>query len=226
MILFSDVRSGPVAVRELRIPQGVIAVTGPNGAGKTILLELIAGIRLPESGTITIGGKKPRETSVGWVGSFPDLNMIFSRTRDEIASSLRFRHIPPEETTIRVETIAAELGINHLLEQPVRYLSGGEKILVAIAAALVSRPDIIIFDETDAHLDIDTILGVDRIVRNLQPSWLIYASHREDHIAFADLVIELGTGFVTEEVHASVFHPERGPLSNPDLWRRVHATRS
>ncbi len=220
-ISLSGVRYGPLFIDKLDIPTGKIAITGKNGAGKTLLLSLISGILTPEEGEIDIGGKNPREVSIGWVSAFPDQNMLFSRTRDEISSHLRFAHYPPELIDNVVNETAEILKIGHLLERPVRVLSGGEKIMVAVAAALVGKPDILIFDETDAYLDTETIWHVDSLSMHQNLSFLIYTSHRAEHIAMADTVIVMNDGRVTKgpscpnEIYLSI-------LSSPKLWMRIH----
>ena len=94
MIVIEGLRSRSLEIPRLEIPRGTTAVIGPNGSGKTTLLKLLAGISLPGSGSIRIDGAGPRMAEIGWVNEFPDRNIIFSTVADEVASPLRFRHIP------------------------------------------------------------------------------------------------------------------------------------
>ena len=68
MIRINSVRCGCLTIPELTIKPGVVAITGPNGSGKTTFLEMVAGIIIPPTGTITINDQTPRNVTVGWVG--------------------------------------------------------------------------------------------------------------------------------------------------------------
>ncbi len=234
MISLRSIRFGCLVIPELTIEPGRVAITGPNGSGKTTLLEMIAGIIIPFQGTITINSHEPRRTTVGWVGEFPDLNMTFTRVIDEIASPLRFSHQPCEEIDQSVRELSQTMGLSHLLDRPVNSLSGGEKVLTALAAALITKPDILILDETDSHLDAYTIGIIDTIIRNANVPHVLFATHRPDRVAIADHVIVMKRGEVLrtgtpDEVYRKSYHgsdhlsPLRS-LRDPALWRAVHAT--
>jgi|GEM_PF-161750 len=234
MISIRAIRFGCLVIRELTIEPGRVAITGPNGSGKTTLLEMIAGIIIPFQGTITINSHEPRRTTVGWVGEFPDLNMTFTRVIDEIASPLRFSHQPCEVIDQAVRDLSQTMGLSHLLDRPVKSLSGGEKVLTALAAALITKPEILILDETDSHLDAYTIGIIDTIIRNANVPHVLFATHRPDRVAIADHMIVMKRGEVLrtgnpEEVYRKSYHgsdhlsPLRS-LRDPALWRAVHAT--
>ena len=94
MIAFEDIRFRELRILSLALLPGVTTIIGPNGAGKSTLLKLCAGIRVPEQGTISVEGQTPRNTETGYVNEFPDRNLLFSTVMDELASPLRFRHMP------------------------------------------------------------------------------------------------------------------------------------
>lgn len=234
MIEILSVRCGCLDIPELVIRPGVVAVTGPNGSGKTTLLEMIAGILPPARGTVLINGKNPDEVTTGWVCEQPDLNMSFTRVIDEIASPLRFSHQSCQKIDESVAETARMFGLTPLLNRPVRNLSGGEKVLAALAAALICSPDILILDETDSHLDAGTLREADRIIRRCGVPLFLLATHRPDRVALADRVIVLKDGrIVREGTPDEVFQVPRTPgsrvpdsmrtLRNPVLWRAVHA---
>lgn len=237
MIEILSVRCGCLDIPELIIRPGLIAVTGPNGSGKTTLLEMIAGLLTPVQGTIQVNGKNPDEITTGWVCELPDLNMSFTRVIDEIASPLRFSHLPCPMIDEAVALSASVFGLVHLLNRPVRNLSGGEKVLVALAAALISRPEILILDETDSHLDADTLKAADRIIRRSGVPLVLFATHRPDRVAMADRVVVLREGKVVRQgTPDDAFQAPRSSgsrvpdsfrsLRSPVLWRAVHATDS
>lgn len=234
MIEILSASCGCLSISRLIIHPGMVAITGPNGSGKTTLLEMIAGIRTPAQGSILINGRDPGEAVVGWVGEFPDLNMTFTRVIDEIASPLRFSHQSCKGTEESVRNLARSIGLTPLLDRSVRSLSGGEKVLTALAAALVNSPDLLILDETDSHLDIFTLRCVDAIIRSAGVPLVLFATHRPEKVASADRVIVMkegkvlceGTpGEVYKESQSRIDHlsPLRS-LRDPALWMAVHAT--
>ena len=237
MIEILSVRCGCLTLPELIIRPGLIAITGPNGSGKTTLLEMIAGILTPVQGTVLIHGKNPGEIAVGWICEFPDLNMTFTRVIDEISSPLRFAHLPCQMVEEAAYKMAETCGLIPLLDRPVRSLSGGEKVLVALAAALIKRPDILILDETDSHLDSYTLKNTDAIINRTAVPLVLFATHRPERVALADQVLVLKEGHILrsgipdEVFRGSSPHPGGPPVSfrslrDPKLWKAVYAADS
>ncbi|MDD1681956.1 MAG: ATP-binding cassette domain-containing protein [Methanoregula sp.] len=138
MITAENIRYRTLEIEDLRIAQGITSVIGPNGSGKTTFLKLLAGIAVPDAGTILVDGVLPRNAEIGWVNEFPDRNILFGSVYEEIASPLRFRHLPCDEIENRVEHAIESAGIQHLITRTMQGLSGGEKVLVALTAALSS----------------------------------------------------------------------------------------
>lgn len=220
MIAFKDVLHRTVHIPRLAIPPGHTAIIGPNGSGKTTLLEICAGIEIPASGEVFIGGKAPRSCDAGWVSEFPDRNMIFERVRDEIASPLRFRSAPCEEVEQRLSALSTDLGLGGLLDLSTRTLSGGEKVLVALATALVSVPELLLLDELDTHLDRETAEKLQGVIRRLPLPYILQCTQNMDIAAKADWIVFLEHGRV---VHAgspdTVFPALATTCFYPPLWR-------
>lgn len=220
MITIENLRSRVLYVEDLRIRPGITSVIGKNGSGKTTLLKLLAGIAVPESGTILIDGIPPRNAEIGWVNEFPDRNILFGSAFEEIASPLRFRHLPCSVIEDRVKSVMAAAGILHLATRPMQELSGGEKVLVALAAALVFRPRVLVLDEYDAHLDANRTGEIARIIRKSRTPYVICCTQDTEAAASGDAVIFLDGGTVScagapEEVFASL----AGTAFYPFSWR-------
>jgi energy-coupling factor transport system ATP-binding protein len=193
-ILLAKVRHRLLNIPDLRTDARSVAVIGPNGSGKTTLLELLAGMEEPEAGMVTLDGEAPTEVRIGWVGEFPDRTMLFSRVYDEIASSLRFCHTPCGETDAKVRETAELLDIAHLLPKATDTLSGGEKALVAFAAALAQGPEILILDEVDTHLDEAAVFRVNRALRSRPETSVVFCTQNMDVAAEADHLLYLEGG--------------------------------
>ena len=220
MIELSGLRYRNIRIDSLTIPIGITSVIGPNGSGKTTFLRLCSGIARPEAGEILIDGKKPRETDAGWVNEFPDKNILFSRASDEIASALRFSRQPCRQTKCAVFEIAQSMNIVHLLDRSMRELSGGEKVLVALAAALVQRPEILVLDEYDSHLDETRCLQIERLIQTCAVPYVLRCTQQMETAARGDYLLFLENGCISQSgspthVFASLRQTPFYPLS----WR-------
>ena len=140
------------------IAQGDYAVIlGPTGCGKTVLLETIAGIGRPDSGTIHMAGenitrKPPEKRNIGFVYQRSMLFPHYSVERN-IRYGMRLRGVPARKQADRLATLAEMLGIGDLLGRDVANLSGGESQKVALARALAIEPPLLLLDEPLAPLD-------------------------------------------------------------------------
>ncbi|MDV0440861.1 ABC transporter ATP-binding protein [Methanorbis furvi] len=198
MISFEEIRSGILEIPELSLAPGITAVVGDNGAGKTTFLRICAGLSLPKTGTVSIDGKNPRECEVGYVSEFPDRHMIFSVVRDEIASPLRFAGKSSDEIFESVLAVAEILNITHLLNRECKTLSGGEKMLIGVATALVAKPVLLVMDEPDSHLDPQTSAELFTIIRESDCPHVLWSTHAKKIIQRADQTLELVQGRVSE----------------------------
>ena len=220
MIVCTGLAFRTIAIPELTVPAGHTCVIGPNGSGKSTLLSLFAGIETPESGQITIDEEAPRRTDVGWVGEFPEDNLIFRTVQDEIASALRFHHLPDGELEPRIMMALREIDREDLRDARCRELSGGEKALIALAAAIALRPGVLILDEIDSHLDRATAEHVQRILPSFSCRHVLQSTQNMDTAAQADNLIYLEEGTVRyfgppEEIFPAL---EDTPFY-PTLWR-------
>jgi energy-coupling factor transport system ATP-binding protein len=218
MISLRQLRCQCLEIGSLDIPPGITSVIGRNGSGKTTLLRCCAGIAEPAAGTVLVDGLSPRQTEIGWVNEFPDRNILFSTVADEVASPLRFNRVPCTEHPRRVEEALDAVDIRPLIDRSIRELSGGEKILVALAGALVLHPAVLVLDEYDSHLDERRTLAIERIIRKRRIPYVIQCTQQMETALRGDYVIFLESGRVRyhgtpDEVFASLAGTSFCPLS-------------
>lgn len=146
-------------------PGTLTLLTGPTGSGKSTLLHAISGLFQhvsdgEQSGTVEVGGVDrirvpPRETAgfVGVVLQSVRLSFVAATVEEELGFTLAIRNVAPVIVAARVAELADRLGIRHLLGREVGALSAGEACLVAIGAALIEQPVVLLVDEPLADLD-------------------------------------------------------------------------
>lgn len=125
-----------------------VSLLGPSGCGKSTALRLIAGLNAPTSGSVRVGGGR----SVGFVFQEPTL-MPWASIRDNVALPLKLAYRPCAEIDAHVAAALARVGLAEFAAAYPRELSGGMKMRVSLARALVTDPDIILMDEPFAALD-------------------------------------------------------------------------
>jgi len=220
MIIIRGVRHGIVDIPSCAIPEGHTAVIGPNGSGKSTLLRIIAGLEEPVRGCITIGEQSPGESAVGWVHEVPGQNSLFTRVRDEITSPLRFRHLSCDEITSRAAEVAAQTGISSLMDRELATLSGGEQVLIALATAMISKPDILVLDEWDSHLDAPSSAMLQNQLNASGVRTILQCTQNMDLAASADNIVFLKKGRVYSMGNPlEVFGKCKETCYYPPSWR-------
>ncbi|WAC04277.1 MAG: energy-coupling factor ABC transporter ATP-binding protein [Methanoregula sp.] len=222
MIEIDSLSHRTLFIDHLSVHPGLTFLVGGNGGGKTTLLRLLSGIDEPESGTISIDGQSPRKVDVGWVNEYPDRSLLFSRVYDEIASTIQFRNTPCDETGKMVKDICGRMGITNLLDRPVHELSGGERALAAIAAALVNEPVLLVLDEYDSHLDPGRCRQIDDIIGTIQSRYVIRCTQQMETAAKGDQVVAIHDGrIVSAGKPAEVFFSLMNTPFYPRSWRKT-----
>jgi NitT/TauT family transport system ATP-binding protein len=126
-----------------------LSVLGPSGCGKSTLLRLIAGLLQPTAGTIEWSGGK---ADIGFVFQEPTL-MPWATALANVALPLRLRGMDRSEREARAAEALAQVGLKGFERTWPRELSGGMKMRVSIARALVTAPKLLLMDEPFAALD-------------------------------------------------------------------------
>jgi energy-coupling factor transporter ATP-binding protein EcfA2 len=197
----------------LEIEPGTFSVlAGLSGSGKSTLLRAMCGL-VPHfhggeaSGELVVGGLDVREHGpgdlaavCGMVFQEPETQVVMGGVRAELELPLEHRGEPPAALARAVEETALALGVGHLLERRTDTLSGGELQRVALAAAMVHGPQLLLLDEPTSQLD--PVAGDELVwlLRRLNEDWgtaVVVAEHRlERCLPAADRVIALVEGRV------------------------------
>ncbi|PWK61770.1 NitT/TauT family transport system ATP-binding protein [Aminobacter sp. AP02] len=157
--VYKQYGTGVVAVRDmsLNIEQGqFVSFLGPSGCGKSTALRMIAGLTSVSAGKIHVNGHAPGQgrgpQDIGFVFQEPTL-MPWSTVFENVYLPLRLSGLSRKEAQPRVEEVLAQVGLSKFAEAYPRELSGGMKMRVSIARALVTRPRLLLMDEPFAALD-------------------------------------------------------------------------
>ena len=143
-----------LAPLDLDVPRGeFLSLLGPSGCGKSTALRLIAGLSTPTSGEVQVGrGSTRAGHAIGFVFQEPTL-MPWASVADNVRLPLKLSHAPRAETDAKVSDALARVGLADFAGVFPRELSGGMKMRVSLARALVTDPDILLMDEPFAALD-------------------------------------------------------------------------
>ncbi len=146
---------GVEALRDasLRLTEGdFVALLGPSGCGKSTLLRLIAGLDQPDDGALTWDGRPPAPGDIGYV--FQDATLLpWATAEDNVFLPLRLRGQGRDDAMPQVHAVLRRVGLAGFERSRPRQLSGGMRMRVSIARALVTQPRLLLMDEPFAALD-------------------------------------------------------------------------
>ncbi len=164
------------AVRDLNftIEKGeIVAFIGPNGAGKSTTVKMMSGILTPTSGTVLVNGKDAHKNRKRVV---QDLGVVFGQ-RSQLNWDLRLgesfellRHIYQIEQEVyeeNLEIMNEILGINEIIDVPVRQLSLGQRMRGDLVAAILHSPSVLFLDEPTIGLDVDGKYAIRKFIKEI-----------------------------------------------------------
>jgi ABC-type nitrate/sulfonate/bicarbonate transport system ATPase subunit len=156
-------------------PGEVLGIVGPSGCGKTTLLELVAGLRSSDSGTVSVGGMTAEDERLGRCAYMPqrDLLLPWLSALDNAALALRVARVPRDQARARTEKHFARLGLAGFEQTRPGELSGGMRQRVAFLRTLMAGRPVLLLDEPFASLD--------AITRAEMQSWLARVLDPDKH---------------------------------------------
>ncbi len=185
----------------------LVTLLGPSGCGKTTTLRLIAGLEMPTSGRVLIGGTDvtrlpATDRDVAMVfqsyALFPHMTVI-----ENVSYGLRFSGFDKRETAARAADGLALVGLTGFESRFPSELSGGQQQRVAVARALVLEPQVLLFDEPLSNLDARLRRRVRDEIRELQQKLgltVAYVTHdQEEALAVSDRIIVMDRAVIAQE---------------------------
>jgi ABC-type sugar transport system ATPase subunit len=175
-------------------PKEFFALLGPSGSGKSTTLRVIAGLEIPDQGTMTVDGvdvtyASPGERNVAMVfqnyALYPHMTL-----EDNIGFPLKMDRVAKAEIRLRVRDAARRVKIDHLLERRPGQLSGGQQQRCALARAIVRKPRVFLLDEPlsnlDAQLRLETRIELKRLHASLDVTTIYVTHDQEEAMTIAD----------------------------------------
>jgi ABC-2 type transport system ATP-binding protein len=202
-------RFGPVAAVDsisFTVPRGTtVALLGGNGAGKTTTISMLLGLLLPTSGTVKVlgfdmrGNRRGALSRINFSSPYVDLpHRLTVRENLKVYGML----YGLADTNRRIDGLAADLHLRDFLHRPVGRLSAGQKTRVALAKALLNRPEVLLLDEPTASLDPDTADWVRSYLetyRRAEGAAILLASHNMGEVErLCDQVLMMRRGQIVD----------------------------
>ena len=199
-----------VAVRDLTIALAagtLTALLGPSGCGKTTMLRLIAGLELPTSGIVRIGGRDVSNVPA----SERDVSMVFQSYAlfphmtvvENVRYGLDVAGVARHDAIARAQDALASVGLRGFDARLPAELSGGQQQRVALARALVLEPSVLLFDEPLSNLDARLRRQMREEIRDLQKRLgltVVYVTHDQaEAMAVSDRIVVMNHGAVAQE---------------------------
>ncbi|MDJ0350244.1 ATP-binding cassette domain-containing protein [Cryobacterium sp. PH29-G1] len=204
-VWFGYLPSAPVlrAVSFVLSPGQITALTGASGAGKSTVLDLILGFLTADSGSVSVGGYTP---GTGLVSVVSQQSYLFSGTvRDNILSGNPGATDAAVQAAARAAGIHTEIlaladGYDTLLAEAGQSLSGGQRQRVSVARALLADRPVLLLDEPTSALNDSLAHDLMHTLRAVaQTKVVLMIAHRTETLAFADRILHLQHGSLTEQ---------------------------
>ncbi len=191
----------------LEVAEGSLtALLGPSGSGKSTLLRIIAGLEMPDAGTVLLDGAdmtvaRPQDRGIGFVfqhyAAFAHMSV-----RENVAFGLRIRKRPREELRARVDELLELVGLTAWGGQRPAQLSGGQRQRMALARALAVEPRVLLLDEPFGALDATVRAELRRWLRRLHDergvTTVLVTHDQEEAMEVADRIAVMHDGQIEQ----------------------------
>jgi sulfate transport system ATP-binding protein len=187
-------------------PGSLTALLGPSGSGKSTLLRVIAGLEVPDAGTVILEDRDvtrlaPQQRDIGFVfqhyAAFKHMTV-----RDNVAFGLKVRKRPKAEITAKVDELLGIVGLAGYQERYPSQLSGGQRQRMALARALAVEPKVLLLDEPfgalDANVRAELRAWLRRLHDEVHVTTVLVTHDQEEAMELADRIVVLNAGKVEQ----------------------------
>jgi sulfate transport system ATP-binding protein len=187
-------------------PGSLTALLGPSGSGKSTLLRVIAGLEVPDTGTVVLDGEDvthvpPQRRGVGFVfqhyAAFKHMTV-----RDNVAFGPRIRKRPKAEVAAKVDELLEVVGLAGFQNRYPSQLSGGQRQRMALARALAIEPRVLLLDEPfgalDANVRAELRAWLRRLHDEVHVTTVLVTHDQEEAMELADRIVLLDAGSVAQ----------------------------
>jgi ABC-type Fe3+/spermidine/putrescine transport system ATPase subunit len=200
----------------------IITLLGPSGCGKSTTLRMVAGLEVPDSGSIYFGEKAVVISDEGF--RLPpdkrDLGMVFQSyaiwphmtVEENVAFPLKSKKMPKDEIQERVTNILDLVGLPGMEKRPGPLLSGGQQQRVALARALVTEPGVLLLDEPFSNLDAklreQMRIEVKLLQRRLNIAVLFVTHDQVEALSLSDSIALMNLGVIQQQGEPRMLYEE------------------
>lgn len=190
-----------------------IGVIGANGSGKSTFARMLNGLVLPTDGSVTIDGLDTKSEGkqvrrrVGFCFTDPDAQIVMPTVAEDVAFGLRPRirrgELSKAEANELVTDVLQRYGLGDHVDHPAHLLSGGQKQLLALAAVLVTGPDLLVMDEPTTLLDLRNARRMAATVAELPHQVVLVTHHLDLLVSFDRVLVFEDSALVYDDVPAA-----------------------
>ena len=193
-------------------PREIVSIMGPSGAGKTTLLQIVGTLDRPNSGSVILNGidvlklnecklSAFRNQHIGFVFQFHQLLPEFTAEENVMMPAL-IGGAAMADARKEARQLLEYLGLNERRNHKPSELSGGEKQRVAVARALINKPEIILADEPSGSLDSQNRTELHRLFFDLRDTFgqtILIVTHDEELASISDRIVRMKDGVINNE---------------------------
>ena len=193
-------------------PREIVSIMGPSGAGKTTLLQIVGTLDRPNSGSVLLNGTDVlqlnerklsafRNQHIGFVFQFHQLLPEFTAEENVMMPAL-IGGSAMADARKEARRLLEYLGLSERRNHKPSELSGGEKQRVAVARALINKPEIILADEPSGSLDSQNRTELHRLFFDLRDTFgqtILIVTHDEELASISDRIVRMKDGVINNE---------------------------
>ena len=207
----------------------ITGLLGPNGAGKTTTLRMLYSLLPPDEGEIRIDGLDPTRHAMAikrTLGVVPDSRGLYTRmsARENIAYYGKLHSMSGKDITSRIAELVETLDMADFIERRTEGFSQGQRVKVAIARAMVHRPQTVLLDEPSNGLDVMSTRALRRYILSLKDAGhsVILSTHiMQEVAALCDRIIIIADGRIAADGSAQELLEKSGCDSLEDAFVRL-----